>query len=214
MPDNAAMRIGSLILAGGRSVRMGQPKELLPFGGRPLLARIAEALAAATDPVVVVARGGDQHLPPLPRGVHVVADEQPDGGPLWGLCTGLRYVRRHRLLGDQDAVFVTGCDAPFVSAAFALWLAGRMGDAMAAVPHVGGELQPLCACYRVAVLGTVEDLLAQGIRTPRTLATAVTTRLLTEVEFAAADPDLRSVENVNTPEEYQRALRTGRPPAP
>jgi molybdopterin-guanine dinucleotide biosynthesis protein A len=208
MPDNAAMRIGSLILAGGRSVRMGQPKELLPFDGQPLLTRIAGTLAAATKPVVVVARGGDQRLPPLPDGVHVVADEQPDGGPLWGLCTGLRFVRSRGLLVDEDAVFVTGCDAPFVRGTFAAWLAAQMGDAMAVVPEVGGELQPLCACYRVGVLPAVEDLLAHDGRSPRALATAVPTRILAEAEFAASDAGLLSVENVNTPDEYQRALRT------
>lgn len=206
------MRIGSLILAGGRSVRMGQPKELLPFDGQPLLARIAGILAASTDPVVVVARGVDQRLPPLPAGIHVTADEQPDGGPLWGLCTGLRFVRRHRLLADEDAVFVAGCDAPFVSAPFAVWLAGRLGDADAAVPHVGGELQPLCACYRVRTLTAIEHLLDRGVRTPRTLAQTVPTRILTAEELVAADPDLRCVENVNTPAEYQRALRSTQRP--
>lgn len=201
------MRIGSLILAGGRSIRMGQPKESLPFRGGTLLGRLAAELQTGCQPVVVVARGGDQILPQLPPGVLVTADERPDGGPLWGMRSGLRFLRQHGHLGTGDAVFVGACDAPFVRADFVAWLASRLGSAQLVMPCVAGVLQPLCAVYRLEVLTAIDQLLARDVRTPRALAAAVPSRIVDETDLEQIDPTHRCVENVNTPEDYARALR-------
>ena len=60
------MLIGSVVLAGGASSRMGRPKESLPFQGGTLLGRTVDLLLAHTWPVVVVAGRPEQELPPLP----------------------------------------------------------------------------------------------------------------------------------------------------
>lgn len=200
------MRIGSLILAGGRSIRMGQPKESLPFRGSTLLGQLAAVLQTCTEPVVVVARGGDQQLPPLPPGVLVVEDERPDGGPLWGLRTGLQFLRQHRGFGPADAAFVGACDAPFVTAPVVAWLAERLAGVEVVMPRVAGVLQPLAAVYRTSVLPTIDALLARNLRSPHLLATAAPTRLVDDAELAHIDPYLRCVENCNTPAEYAQAL--------
>ena len=144
MPDKTAMRIGSLILAGGRSIRMGQPKESLPFRGGTLLGRLAAELQTGCQPVVVVARGGDQVLPQLPPGVLVTADERPDGGPLWGMRSGLRFLRQHGHLGAGDAVFVGACDAPFVRADFVAQSVSWVGSIITAERIKAGH------CLRLA----------------------------------------------------------------
>src|SRR5688572_29654059 len=106
------MLVGSIILAGGRSRRMGQPKESLPFGGTTLLGRTVETLLDRTWPVVVVARP-EQQLPPLPLEARVVADDLPGQGPLQAIASGIRWLRgSNGGLGERDAAFVTGCDAP------------------------------------------------------------------------------------------------------
>src|SRR5262245_34406731 len=112
MPDKVRMRTGSIILTGGRSKRMGRPKESLRIAGETLLGRTVETLLGCTAPVVVVARAG-QELPALPPAARIITDEVPDAGPLAALVAGLRLLRAEDLLGDQDAVFATGCDAPF-----------------------------------------------------------------------------------------------------
>lgn len=211
MPDKTAMRVGSLILAGGRSIRMGKPKESLPFGEVTLLGHVCASLLGCTNPVVVVARDGHQNLPPLPAGARVTVDLEAEAGPLWAICAGLRFVRSHGLLDATDAVFVTACDTPFLHAGLITGLSQRLGDRQAVVPTVGGILQPLCAVYRVSVLDAVENLLARGIRTPRSLVDTVPTRLVDELELAQIDPGLRSVENLNTPEDYEKALRSRAP---
>jgi molybdopterin-guanine dinucleotide biosynthesis protein A len=210
MPDKVHMRTGSIILTGGRSKRMGRPKESLRIAGQTLLGRTVETLLGCTEPVVVVARAG-QELPVLPAKARVISDEVADAGPLAALVAGMRFLRREDLLGEQDAVFATGCDNPFLPAAVVAWLVDRLGDAPLLMPFALGHLQPLCAVYRLAVLPAAEALLEKGIRTPRAMATAVAARVMDEAELASFDRSLRFLHNVNTPEDYQRALDELRP---
>src|SRR5260221_12030407 len=100
------MLVGSLILAGGRSRRMGQPKEALPFRGNSLLGRTVEVLLECTWPVLVIGRGGDQQLPPFPIEARTATDDRPGAGPLAAIATGMRLLRGD--LGAHDAVFVNG----------------------------------------------------------------------------------------------------------
>ena len=204
------MLVGSLILAGGRSRRMGKPKESLPLCGNTLLGRTAELLLECTWPVVVVGRGGDQELPPLPLEAAVIHDERPGAGPLAALAVGMRHVRAHKQLGDQDAVFVTGCDAPFLTAAAVGWLSSQLGQHQCVVPKSGGVLQPLCAVYRLTCLPVIDDLLRSGVDTPRTIAEKTRALILDEPALRAFDLETRFLRGINTPEDYeaaQRALR-------
>lgn len=200
------MLVGSIILAGGRSRRMGQPKESLSYRGTSLLGHTVELLLDCTWPVVVVGRGEDQQLPPFPIEAAVLHDDQPGAGPLPAMATALRFLLQQGELSPQDAVFVTGCDAPFLSPAAVSFLADALQDQQCAMPKVDDHLQPLCAVYRCDILPAIDALLAAGIDTPRTLAERVRTRILTADELRRCDPELRFLRRVNTPEEYQAAL--------
>ena len=68
------MRLGVMILCGGKSSRMGSPKAMLPLAGQPLLLRMIERLRSLEGPNVVVA-AAEQELPPLPADIEVVRDE-------------------------------------------------------------------------------------------------------------------------------------------
>jgi molybdopterin-guanine dinucleotide biosynthesis protein A len=199
------MLLGSVILAGGRSRRMGQPKESLPFAGSTMLGHCAELLLDCTWPVLIVGRGPDQELPPLSPEVAVVYDERPGSGPLAAIATGMRHLRRD--LGEHDAVFVTGCDTPFLTGAAVGWLAAQLDDHAAVVPRVDGTLQPLCAVYRLQCLAAIEGLLQQDVATPRTIAETVRTRVLEADALRRFDPELRFLRNLNTPEDYEAARR-------
>ena len=187
---------------------MGQPKESLPFGGSTLLGRTVELLLEVTWPVVIVARP-DQQLPPLPLESRTLTDAEPGNGPLQAIATGMRWLRGEGGLGDRDAVFVTGCDAPYLTSAVVSWLAARLGDGQLVVPRVGGVVQPLCALYRLDVLPAVEALLAEKADAPKRLVDRVRTRAVDEPELRELDPQLRFVVSVDTPEEYRAALGAG-----
>ena len=102
-----------MVLAGGRSTRMGGPKAALEWHGSTLLYRTAAVLARAVNgPVVVVAAPG-QDLPSLPAGVEVVEDPVEGMGPMQGIATGLAAVSE-----AERRAFVCSTDLPFLHPAF------------------------------------------------------------------------------------------------
>ncbi len=192
--------VGGIILCGGQSTRMGRPKAWLPFAGESMLARVVRLLGEAVRPMVVVA-APDQEVPPLPSEVRVVRDEETGRGPLQGLAAGLAALR------DQaDAAYLSSCDVPFLKPALVRRLVELLGDHAICVPHVGNYHHPLAAVYRLDVADTVARLLAENRLRPFFLFAAVPTRVVEAAELADVDPTSQSLRNLNTPEEYERAL--------
>ncbi len=189
---------GALVLCGGRSVRMGRDKAMLPFGWETLLQRVVRIVSPLVSEVLVVAHA-DQALPTLPDAVRVVHDEVEDQGPLGGLQAGLRQA-------TADALYVTGCDVPFLAPALVELMFDALGDAEIAVADEGGFAHPLAAVYRRSVLPVVEQLLAEDRRRPLFLFNEVETVRVGADSLREADPQLLSLENLNTPEAYQDAL--------
>lgn len=192
---------------------MGSPKAWLDFGGEPLLARIVRTVGRACAPVIVVAAPG-QDVPPLPPDIAIARDPLEGRGPLQGIAAGL-----HALLespagrGAVDAAFVTSTDAPFLAPALIARLAAlRGGDHDIAVPHTDDHFHPLSAIYAGTCLAHIEALLAADRLRPFFLFERVRTvvcdarTLLADPDLAAADPALRSFDNLNTPDDYARAL--------
>jgi molybdenum cofactor guanylyltransferase len=191
---------GGIVLCGGRSSRMGRPKAWLPVGDEPMLARVVRVVAAAVEPVVVVAAPG-QELPDLPADVEVVRDAAEGNGPLQGLAAGLAA-----LAGRADAAFVVGCDAPFLTAPFVHRLAALRGTAAACVCESSDFPRPLPGVYAVGVLDRVNDQLAASAFSLRGLLERVETRFVSPSELTDIDPALDALRNVNTPDDYARAL--------
>jgi molybdenum cofactor guanylyltransferase len=194
---------GAIILCGGASTRMGRDKAWLPFGpGEVMLERVARLLGEAVpgDRIVCVA-AAEQKLPRLPERVRVVRDRIPDRGPLAGLATGLAAFEA------GDALFVAGCDVPLLVPAFAARMFDLLGEHEIAVAQDGGRCHPLCAVYRARVLLVAESLLAAGERSLVSLVERCDTLRVPVEELRRADPNLWSLENCNTPEDYERALR-------
>jgi molybdopterin-guanine dinucleotide biosynthesis protein A len=194
------MRVGAVILGGGRSTRMGVAKADLPFGDETMLARVARLLAEVAGPIVVVA-GYGQAPPRLATACRFAADARPDRGPLEGLAAGLRAIGN-----DADAIFATTCDAPLVVPEFVRFLAKRLGDGDAAIPWDGEFLHPLSAVYRVRVLPAIERMLAADRLRPMDLANEVTTVRVSVDDLRMVDARLDSLRNLNRPEDYLAAL--------
>jgi len=188
---------GGIVLCGGRSSRMGRPKAWLPFGDELMLQRVVRVLREVVEPVVVVAAPG-QDVPPLSPEVEIVRDEVEGRGPLQGLAAGLAA-----LAGKADAAYLSSCDTPFLTAAFVRRMIEMLESSSIAVPHVGGFFHPLAAAYRLAVTDIVLSLLAADRLRPVFLFDAVPTRIVEPHEL----PDLDSLRNLNTPEDYESALQ-------
>jgi molybdopterin-guanine dinucleotide biosynthesis protein A len=193
--------VGGIVLCGGESSRMGRPKAWLPFAGEVMLCRVVRLLGEVVSPIVVVA-APDQDLPPLPAGVEVVRDARRERGPLQGLAAGLAA-----LAGRAEAAYASSCDVPLLRPAFVRRLVELRGEHAICVPNVGGYRHPLAAVYRLDVGPVVTELLAADCLRPTFLFDRVPTRFVLPKELADVDPDFRTLRNLNTPEEYESALR-------
>jgi molybdopterin-guanine dinucleotide biosynthesis protein A len=206
MSSGTAMRTGGIILCGGRSSRMGRPKAWLPFGDELMLPRIVRIVRGVVDPVVVVAAPG-QDVPAVPPGVEIIRDEIEGKGPLGGLAAGLAAIE-----GAVDAVYLSSCDVPFLKGEFVERVLSFLSPVSGlltpevAVPCINDYFHPLAAAYRVSVLSQVHELLAADRLRPVFLFDAVPTRIVDPHELADVDPGFRSLQNLNTPDEYAAAL--------
>jgi molybdopterin-guanine dinucleotide biosynthesis protein A len=188
-----------IVLCGGKSTRMGSSKALLPFGSETMLQRVVRLLGEVVGPIVVVA-AVDQELPALPRDVIVTRDEHEARGPLEGLRAGLKA-----LAPDVDRAYVTSCDVPLLVPLFVRQMLDLSSGYDVAVMEIDGFTHPLSAVYRRTTLPFVEDLLAQDRLRPAFLFEAVKTRRV-QPEEMTADPELRTLRNLNTRDDYERAL--------
>ncbi|MGH9387452.1 MAG: molybdenum cofactor guanylyltransferase [Vicinamibacterales bacterium] len=194
------MTTGAIVLAGGRSTRMGTPKATLPFGPETMLQRVVRLLSFVVSPIVVVA-AREQQLPELPDDVLIARDEREARGPLEGLRAGLKA-----LPDSVDNAYVTSCDVPLLVPGFVGRMIELLGDHDIAVMEIDGFAHPLSAIYRRATLSHVESLLAQDRLRPAFLFDAVRTRRVQPAEMTSVDPELRTLRNLNTREDYVKAL--------
>ncbi len=214
--------VAGVVLAGGRSSRMGTPKAALEWHGSTLLYRTVALLGRTVGGPVVVVRAAGQELPPVPDGVGVVADPVPGLGPLQGIGAGLAAVA-----GSAEAAFVCSTDLPFLHPAFMRRVVGALdaqpdvaqsdvaqsdvAQSDVALPVARGYRQPLAAAYRTALAEPIAALLAVGKRQPGMLfarcrvAVLDDAALLADPDVARLDPGLESLTNVNEPAEYAAA---------
>ncbi len=193
--------IAAMILCGGHSRRMGQPKHLLPFGSECLLQRIVRRLRGVTPTVHVVA-AALQELPRLAADVVVHRDEQPDLGPLSGLATGL-----HAMQDTAESVFVSSCDAPFLQAAFVRTVLDRLAGHDMAIVRDEEHFHPLAAAYRTRLAPVVRALVDARRLRPIFLLDECDACVVDAEELRTQDPDLLSLQNINTPADLADALR-------
>jgi molybdenum cofactor guanylyltransferase len=212
-PERAAT--AGIVLAGGRSTRMGRPKAGLEWHGSTLLHRVCGLIRRVVDGPVVVVRAPGQALPPLPAGVEVTQDARGGRGPLQGLAAGLSAVD-----GRASVAYVSSTDVPLLHPAFvsAVLGAGARDDVDVALPVAQGFRHPLAAAYRASLLPAVEDLIATDRMRPAFLFECCRVHELGEEELLAdrrlaqGDPSLLSLLNVNDPQEYERARARDAPP--
>jgi molybdopterin-guanine dinucleotide biosynthesis protein A len=199
LPERA--RTAGIVLAGGRSTRMGRPKAGLEWHGSTLLHRVAGIIGRSVDGPVVVVRAPGQDLPSLPPGVRITDDAREGRGPLQGLAAGLAAVT-----SEADFAYVSSTDVPLLHPAFVarVLAVAERDDVDVALPVAHGFRHPLSAVYRTSLLADVEELIAQDRMRPAFLFERCRVRELDEEELlrdnflARSDPELLSLMNVIT----------------
>jgi molybdopterin-guanine dinucleotide biosynthesis protein A len=204
--------LAGVVLAGGRSTRMGRPKASLEWHGSTLLHRVTGIVARAVDGPMVVVRAPDQELPPLAPGVRVVEDAAEGRGPLQGLAAGLAAVS-----GNAKVAYVSSTDVPLLHPAVVRAVLRAADGVDVALPVVHGFRHPLASAYRTSLLPEIQELIASDRMRPAFLFERSRVRELTEDDLlrdralAAADPELLSVLNLNEPDDYERARARAAP---
>jgi molybdopterin-guanine dinucleotide biosynthesis protein A len=186
-----------VILAGGRSHRMGHDKATLPAGDGTLIECLARRLAPVVDETIIAGGSGNTAF----DGARLVADRQPGLGPLSGILAGLAAAKRR-------FVWVVACDLPDVEPALGGLLLALAGDYEAVVPRPDQEPEGVCAIYVRELAPRIEALLEAGQRSVKSLLDRSTVRYVASDELRAVDPQLRSFRNINTPADYEAWLRT------
>ncbi len=196
-----------IVLAGGRSSRMGTPKAALEWHGSTLLRRTAGIISRVVSGPVVVVRAPGQALPVLPGHVEVIDDPREGLGPVQGLAAGLAAVA-----GRAEVAFVCSTDMPFLHPAFVRRVLLAVADgADVSLPVARGYPQPLAAGYRTTLAQVAERLVKEGRLRPAFLFDGCAVIRLDEAALradpvlAALDPDLDSVVNINEPADYAAA---------
>jgi molybdopterin-guanine dinucleotide biosynthesis protein A len=204
--------VAGILLAGGRSRRMGTDKATLRWHGSTLVRRAAGLLARCAEPPVIVVCAPNQELPPMPDWIEVVRDPEPGLGPLAGLASGLAAA------GPRAAVAaVCAVDAPLAHPAVMTALVGALGTSPAVVPLADGRPQPLFAVYRTELAFLAAALVADGERRAAALGERAGARLVEPFELlvvddiAAFDPGLASFLSFDDEDAYAGALAVPQP---
>lgn len=189
----------TVIFAGGLGTRLGGVKKaLLEVGGKPVIQRVIDAARPLSAEVVVV--DNDDSLVHLP-GIRIVPDVETRAGVLIALYSGLSEAR-------TELCLAVACDMPFLNAELLQWLVGLAPHFDVVIPMVEGQMDPLHAVYRrEPCRAAIGRALARGEKRMVSYLADVRVREVTEAELRRLDPDLRSLSNINTPEDLERARR-------
>ncbi len=192
-----------IILAGGRSRRMGTDKALLRFPNpnihRSFLEQLVHVLKSCCSEVFIVVRDQEQASLYAHADAQIVLDSLPGGGPLVGLASGLQAI-------STDSALLVAVDMPFVTSQLLAYMILHYREGVTLVPLVNGHPQVTLAIYPRSILPIIEDLIGQGRRDLRGLLDVAPVSYIDGEELRVVDPQLRSFEKVNTPEELRKLL--------
>lgn len=198
------MVLVGVVLAGGKSSRMGRNKALLTLDGMAIIERQLRLLGETFRHCIIVADDQDEYEN---LGACVIPDVMKGHGPLAGVHAALKHIASHHR--GADGIFVLACDMPFVKEGVVRAIA-ELGSFDAVVPFIDGTYHPLCASYALSCLPVVERHIREGKLDMASLVRDVNARILHERELERIDPGLRSFLNINTLEEFKKAAQSFR----
>ena len=192
----SAAPASAVVLAGGKSSRLGADKSLLLLDGRPLIARTIQVLSTLSDDLIVVTNTPER-LEPLGLAANLVTDERPGEGSLMGIYSGLKAARHPYAL-------VVACDMPFLNPPLLRYMLSMVPGYDVIIPRLAGMLEPLHAVYGRTCLPWMARLLDEGERKIVAFLPYVIVRHLEEHEIDRFDPLHLSFVNINTPQDWEQ----------
>ena len=188
---------GAIILAGGKSSRMGTDKALLKINDMTNIEKILTNISPVfPNPILVTNDPEAYHF----LGLKTVSDYFPGKGPLAGIHAGL-------IASSTEVNVVIACDMPFVSAELAAILVKNSRDYDAVVPVIGGRQHPLFAVYKKKLAAKIEDNINKDCLRMKDLLDQLNVLYLTEEDLQVEACFEKIFFNMNHPHEYEEALQ-------
>jgi molybdopterin-guanine dinucleotide biosynthesis protein A len=189
--------VTGVLLAGGKSRRMGQDKRYLHIGEQTLLERSLKVLRSVFHEVLVVIA---QDSAELDAGVPVIRDLVPNCGSLGGLYTGLKQA------GTPD-VFVVACDMPFLHPRSIRYFTESISGWDVVIAKLHNRLHPMHARYSRRCLPVIESMLTAGELKIQTMVAhpSLRVQIVSEADLKGIDPEGLSFLNINTPADLEAA---------
>lgn len=200
--NSRQQKIAGIILAGGRSKRMGQNKALLPVGNITAVERVIAGVRPFAGHLLLITNDAPAFSF---LNISMEKDLRPYEGPLAGLEAAM-------YAASADWYLLAACDMPLLQESVVNYLHDKTAatDKAAVVPSVEGRMQPLLAVYHRSTLSEITACLASERRSLRALLDSITFDTVTEndmIEAGVPKTDIASsFYNMNRPEEYERIL--------
>ena len=187
-----------IILAGGQSRRMGEPKPILLVNQKRLIDYSVERIKDLFDEVLVVVKEREQCIEPFT----CILDDSPVYAPIFGLYAGLKASKSFINL-------VIACDMPFIKRGLVEFLLAKAEECMAdvTVPLVKGYFEPLLAVYSKSCIYAIEKEIKKGSLKITGFYSGVNLEVVPEEKIRIFDPEFQSFVNINTREDLRAYFR-------
>jgi len=190
----------SIILAGGKSSRLGRDKALQVICGKSLIQWVVDRVAILSTEIVIATAHGE--VIPCSSAVRIktVADIYPGKGPLMGIYSGL-------IAASSSRAIVVGCDTPFLNVSLLEYMTQICSTFDVIVPWTKNKVEPLCAVYSKNCLAPIQELLEQNELGISRLFGMVKVKYVEEDEINSFDPEHLSFFNINSQDDLERARK-------
>ncbi len=193
------MKATAIVLAGGKSLRLGRNKALETILGKSLIEHVVDRLRPLTSQLLIVTSRENLALPSLGQ-VKVLVDIYPGKGPLAGIYTGLLAARYSHSI-------VVACDMPFLNTELLRYMVELSRGFDAVVPRLDkGMVEPLQALYAKSCLDKMKTQLENNHLEVYSLLSAFRVRYVEREECQRFDPPLLSFLNINNQSDLDRAI--------
>ncbi len=190
----------SIILAGGKSSRLGRNKALQVIEGKSLIQWVIDRLAILSTEIIIATAHGKAIPCSSAVEIKTVADIYHGKGPLVGIYSGL-------IASSSSRAIVVGCNTPFLSVGLLEYMTQLCSTFDVVVPRIGKKVEPLCAVYSKNCLVPMQGLLEQNELRISALFSMVRVRYIEEAEINRFDPEHLSFSNINSQDNLEKARK-------
>lgn len=189
----------AVILAGGKSSRMGFDKQLLTINDKLIYQGVFESLKELFSDIAIVTNTPNLYQSSQ---IRTCSDEFSNMGPLAGIHIALKTAQ-------SGYVYLLACDMPVVNPDYIAFMMGKISEtgARICVTRRNGRIEPFNAFYSTDLLEDIEKRLKDGNSSLFDFITSADTYVVSEEDASRFDSDLDMYTNLNTKGEYQNYLK-------